>query len=137
MVILKEDKHIMFEQYKVLIDSAEKNSDRRISQNNIYLTLNLAFLSFLTITEIKIWFFILMSIIGLLISLIWYLTIDNYSKRNKVKFEIINNFEEHFHELYKEEWKRVELLTPLTKYEKNISIIFALIYVLIIIMNIL
>ena len=30
----KED--IKFEQYKIMIDSAEKNSDKRITQNNIY-----------------------------------------------------------------------------------------------------
>ena len=37
--------YIKLEQYKIFIESAEKNSDRRITQNNIYLTINLAFIS--------------------------------------------------------------------------------------------
>ena len=44
---MSEEKKIEFEQYKIFIDSAEKNSDKRITQNNIYLTINLAFVSYI------------------------------------------------------------------------------------------
>ena len=43
---MKEEKEIEFEQYKLFIESAEKTSDKRITQNNIYLTINLAFISY-------------------------------------------------------------------------------------------
>ena len=46
-----------FEQYKLFIESAEKNSDKRITQNNIYLTINIAFISWLTwVNELNVFF---------------------------------------------------------------------------------
>ena len=51
-----EKKDYRFEQYKILIESAEKNSDKRITQNNIYLTINLAFLSYI-LSKSEICFF--------------------------------------------------------------------------------
>lgn len=114
------------EKYKVFIDSAEKNSDKRINQNNIYLTINLAFISYISTHIVDIRQNIIMTIIGILICLVWFCTINNYAKRNKVKFDIIN--ESEFGSLYKEEWKRVSILTSLTTYEKISSIIFIILY---------
>lgn len=73
-------------------------------------------------------------IVGLIICAIWFLTIVNYSKRNKVKFDIIN--ESEYGKLYKEEWKRISILTPLTLYEKISSGIFALLYIALFIIKI-
>ena len=125
---------IKFEQYKIMVDSAEKNSDKRITQNNIYLTINLAFLSYiLTIKKLSI--IILGSIVGIVICIIWFLSILNYCKRNKIKFDIINELEEDFGYLFKEEWKRISVLTPLSIYERIISIIFMIIYIVVPIIN--
>lgn len=126
---MKRNKEVMFEQYKMFVESAEKTSDKRITQNNIYLTLNLAFLSVLTSQSLDEKLSLLTSIIGVVVSVIWFLTIINYSKRNKVKFDIINEYEEEFNDLYKEEWKRMGILTPLSTYEKLIAIIFILVYI--------
>ena len=120
---------IRFEQYKIMIESAEKNSDKRIKQNNIYLTINLAFLSYV-LTISNLYRVIIASFIGIIICIIWLLSITNYCKRNKVKFDIINNIEDKIGELYKEEWKRISVLTPLSIYERIISIIFIIIYVI-------
>ena len=128
----KED--IKFEQYKIMIDSAEKNSDKRITQNNIYLTINLAFLSYiLTIKELPN--IIIGSLIGIIICIVWFLTILNYCKRNKVKFDIINELEEDVGSLFKEEWKRISILTSLSIYERILSLIFIIIYVAVLILN--
>ena len=125
---------IKFEQYKIMVDSAEKNSDKRITQNNIYLTINLAFLSYiLTIKKLSI--IILGSIVGIVICIIWFLSILNYCKRNKIKFDIINELEEDFGYLFKEEWKRISVLTSLSIYERIISIIFMIIYIVVPIIN--
>lgn len=85
---MKEEKEIEFEQYKLFIESAEKTSDKRIKQNNIYLTINLAFISYISTQNFDIKQTIIMIIIGILICAIWFCTINNYSKRNKIKFEI-------------------------------------------------
>lgn len=124
---MSDKKEIEFEQYKLFIESAEKNSDKRIMQNNIYLTINLAFISYIAIQQSDLKQNIVMLIIGIIICLIWFLTINNYSKRNKVKFDIIN--ESDYGSLYKEEWKRISVLTALTVYEKTSAIIFILLYI--------
>lgn len=126
---MKRNKEVMFEQYKMFVESAEKTSDKRITQNNIYLTLNLAFLSVLTLQDLNKSLSILTSVVGVIVCIIWFLTIINYSKRNKVKFDIINELEEEFNDLYKEEWKRISVLTSLSTYERLISIIFAFVYI--------
>lgn len=126
---------IKFEQYKIMIDSAEKNSDKRIQQNNIYLTINLAFLSYI-LTLKNLPQIIITSVIGIAICIIWFLSILNYCKRNKVKFDIINEIEEKFGLLlFKEEWKRISVLTSLSIYERIISVIFIIIYLALPIMN--
>lgn len=124
---MKEEKEIEFEQYKLFIESAEKTSDKRITQNNIYLTINLAFISYISTQNFDIKQAIIMIIIGILICAIWFCTINNYSKRNKIKFEIIN--ESEYGKLYKEEWKRISVLTSLTTYEKISSLIFIILYI--------
>ena len=124
-----------FEQYKLFIESAEKNSDKRITQNNIYLTINLAFISYIGIGGFDLKQNIIMTIIGILICIVWLCSINNYAKRNKVKFEIIN--ESEYGNLYKEEWKRISILTPLTTYEKVSSVIFIILYITLLIINLL
>lgn len=116
-----------FEQYKLFIESAEKNSDKRITQNNIYLTINIAFISYISTKVLDLKQNIIMTIIGILICIVWLCTINNYAKRNKVKFEIMN--ESEYGTLYKEEWKRINILTSLTTYEKISSVIFIILYI--------
>ena len=129
---MKEENEL--EKYKTFIESAEKNSDRRVNQNNIYLTINLAFISFLCTQNLDLKHNIVVLIVGLLICIIWFLTIINYSKRNKVKFDIINESEHG--KLYQEEWKRISVLTSLTTYEKLSSIIFGILYIALFIVKI-
>lgn len=131
---MNDKKEIELEQYKIFIESTEKNSDRRINQNNIYLTINLAFISYICTQDLDLKHNLVVLIVGLIICGIWFFTIINYSKRNKVKFDIIN--ESEYGNLYKEEWKRVSILTPLTVYEKISSGIFALLYIALFIIKI-
>lgn len=129
---MKEENEL--EKYKIFIESAEKNSDRRVNQNNIYLTINLAFISFLCTQNLDLKHNIVVLIVGLLMCIIWFLTIINYSKRNKVKFDIINESEHG--KLYQEEWKRISILTSLTTYEKISSVIFGILYIALFIVKI-
>lgn len=131
---MSEQKEIELEQYKIFIESTEKNSDRRINQNNIYLTINLAFISYMCTQSLDFKHNLVVLIVGLIICTVWFFTIVNYSKRNKVKFDIIN--ESEYGKLYKEEWKRISVLTPLTLYEKISSGIFALLYIALFIIKI-
>ncbi len=117
------------EQYRMFVESAEKNSERRINQNNIYLTFSLALFSFISITNLNILPFYVLCILGIIISIIWFFTIDNYSKRNKVKFDIINEYEkENDLNWFIEEQKRISVLTNLSLLEKLLPIAFIVIY---------
>ena len=131
---MNDQKEIELEKYNIFIESTEKNSDRRINQNNIYLTINLAFISFMCMQNLDFKQSLIVLIVGIIICIIWFLTIINYSKRNKVKFDIIN--ESGYGKLYKEEWKRISILTPLTTYEKISSGIFAILYIALFIIKI-
>lgn len=119
------------EQYKMFVESAEKNSEKRINQNNIYLTFSLALFSFISITELdKLPFYILCTL-GIIISIIWLFTIDNYSKRNKVKFDIINEYEkENDLNWFVDEQKRISVLTNLSFLEELLPIAFIIIYLI-------
>ena len=50
--------------------------------------------SFLSITKLDDLYLYIFCVIGIFISILWFLTIDNYSKRNKVKYQIINEYEQ-------------------------------------------
>jgi hypothetical protein len=55
---MKKDKGILFEQYKLFVESAEKVSDRRQNSNNFYLTLNsvlVSFTGYLSTVPFSIW----------------------------------------------------------------------------------
>ncbi len=124
---MEKNEVIEQEIYKTFIESAEKNSERRITQNNIYLTINLAFISYMCTQNLTLRYSIILLVIGLSICLLWFLTILNYSKRNQVKYDIIN--ESIYGKLYSEEWKRIKVLTSLTTYEKAGAILFAALYI--------
>lgn len=116
----------------MFVESAEKNSEKRINQNNIYLTFSLALFSFVSITGLDKLSFYILCMLGIIISIIWLLTIDNYSKRNKVKFDIINEYEnKNDLNWFVEEQKRILVLTNLSFLEKLLPIAFIVIYLII------
>lgn len=131
---MTEQEKIEFEKYKIFIESAEKNSEKRISQNNIYLTINLAFLSYILTQSFELIICVIANLIGIFICIFWFLTIGNYAKRNKVKFEIINA--SSYGSLYEEEYKRIAVLTSLSCFEQLTAIIFGILYIALLIINI-
>ncbi len=131
---MTEQEKIEFEKYKIFIESAEKNSEKRISQNNIYLTINLAFLSYILTQSFELIICVIANLVGIFICILWFLTIGNYSKRNKAKFEIINA--SPYGSLYEEEYKRIALLTSLSCFEQLTAIIFGILYIALLIINI-
>ena len=125
------------ENYKIFVESAEKISEKRANLNNIYLTFSLALFSFISVSKLNQVYFYILNILGILMSIIWFITIDNYSKRNKVKYEIINEYEnKNKLKWFSEEEKRISVLTNLTFLEKLLPIAFIIIHIIIIFINI-
>lgn len=124
------------EQYKIFVESADNNSNKRINQNNIYITIEIAIISYLSITKLDDLYLYIFCVIGIFISILWFLTIDNYSKRNKVKYQIINEYEQQKNlNWFREEEKRIGTLTNLTVLEKALPIMMFVIFIVIMILK--
>jgi len=122
------------EQYKMFVESAEKISEKRVNQNNIYLTFSLFIFSFISVSTLPQKTLYIFCALGIIIAITWFFTIDNYRKRNKVKYAIINEYEkENGLKWFAEEEKRISVLPDLTFLEKILPVIFIVIYIIILI----
>jgi hypothetical protein len=107
-------KQHLFEQYKMLIESIEKTSDRRLLANNTFIAINSAIFTLIGLTfQIESLnkdasFRMLLSIIGILISIIFFFLIRSYKQLNSGKFIVVHEIEDHLPlRLYKYEWKKL------------------------------
>lgn len=95
------EKQIMFDQYKLLVDSAHRGEERRSMSNNVFLGVNSLIASFLVkpISEIfniknqDLPISILFSLVGILVAFEWLKVNSSYKKLNFINFEMIDNFE--------------------------------------------
>ncbi len=143
--ILNEREDILFEQYKLYVDTAERVSDRRQNSNNFFLTLNsvlLAFTGFLTTLSFAFWHAII-AIAGVSISVLWYLTITSFRNLNSEKFRVIHKIEEKLPvKLFDDEWEELgrgnnmQKYIKISKVEQGIPIIFFVLYILVLIIMI-
>jgi len=81
----------LLEQWKTCVEMANCNSERRISTNNVYITVNAAIIALISFTfDYKS---ILLSMVGAIVSILWLNSIISYKKLNSVKYQIINEIE--------------------------------------------
>ncbi len=99
----------LLEQYKIYVQSAENVSARRVASSRYLLTLNIALVTLYGIQSegfVQSYWAILVPILGILVSLLWYQIIKSHSDLNTVKFKIIHQLEEHLPvALYAYEWQ--------------------------------
>jgi len=147
-VIKEEDygdkyKSHLLEQYKLCLTMADKNSSRRATANNFFLSLNTALITVIGILSrlgasfvtFYPWWIVAASVAGILLCWIWIVTIRCYKELNEAKFKIINAIERKLPvAAFEAEWK---CLNPdnnskypqLTRVERWIPLIFAALYV--------
>ena len=117
----KEDKKIIFEEYKIYVQTAENNSNRRQTANNFFLSFNSILISgtgFLIATTGKLWL-ILLCLVGIISSFLWVTTINSYRQLNSGKFKVIHDLEEHLpYALFKKEWDYLGKGEIRKKYKK-------------------
>ena len=101
----------LFEQYKMYVEGMEKTSDRRQNANNYFVTINAALVSLLGIIlstnyfENKKLLGLALSILGLLISIVFWFLIRAYKQLNTGKFTVIHEIEKQLPlALYAHEW---------------------------------
>lgn len=142
----KYHEHLL-EQYKLYVEMADKVSERRQSANNYLLTVNSILVSLFGIlsgfgssVEQRIWW-VFLPVAGLLVSITWATLIRSYRQLNSGKFKVIHKIESQLPAaLYDSEWKilgegRGKQYLPFTHVEQFVPWIFAVLYILLIIVG--
>lgn len=134
-----DEKKTVLEIYKMLIDMADKVSQRRQNANNFYLSVNTALTgasAYLATTapNSPINVFIL-SIAGFLVALLWKRNIDSYKDLNSGKFQVIDEIEKALPiAAFTAEWQFLErgrnrrLYRPFHTVEILVPFIFAAVH---------
>lgn len=157
LYIQNEEKYLdhLLEQYKLFLEMTDKISDRRTNANRFFILLLFAIFTVystllsLTIEKNKsailldkhifIYFFITVAVIGVLFSILWFVTINSYKQLNAGKFSVILEMEKELpYECYGKEWvylgegKDIKKYYQFTKVEKFVPILFFIIFLVII-----
>ncbi len=140
------NKDAYVEQYKLLLDSTERNTDRRQTANSYFLTLNTGVCAILgyilskdAVQEIKYLYWIL-PIAGILLSIFWHRLVTSYRQLSTAKFDIIHQVEAKLpFSIYKAEWialgegKDKKIYVPVTNLEIWIPKLFIAMYSLLLV----
>ena len=127
----------LLEQYKLYVQSAENVSSRRVQSSRYLLTLNAALVALYGFHSVGFgqnsWALVV-PIIGMPVSILWFLIIKSHADLNGIKFEIIHELEGHLPAaLYKYEWQLAEKgrgksYRAVTNIEKCIPLAFFLLH---------
>ena len=88
----------LLEQYKLYVQSAENVSARRVASNRYLLTLNAALVALYGVQSANFgqgYWTLLIPVIGIPVSLLWYLIIKSHADLNRIKFKVIHELEQH------------------------------------------
>ena len=136
----------LLEQYKLYVQSAENVSSRRVISNRYLLTLNAALVALYGLQSANFgqgYWTLLIPVIGIPVSLLWYLIIKSHADLNRIKFDVIHEFEQYLPAaMYKHEWRLAEegqgkAYRAVTAIERWIPILFAVLHVVLAVMIIL
>ena len=136
----------LLEQYKLYVQSAENVSARRVASNRYLLTLNAALVALYGLQSANFgqgYWTLLLPVMGIPVSLLWYLIIKSHAGLNRIKFKVIHELEQHLPtEMYKHEWRLAEeghgkAYRAVTTIERWIPILFAVLHVVLAVMIIL
>ena len=136
----------LLEQYKLYVQSAENVSGRRVASNRYLLTLNAALVALYGVQSANFgqgYWTLLIPVIGIPVSLLWYLIIKSHADLNRIKFKVIHELERHLPAtMYKYEWHlaqegRGKTYRAVTTIEQWLPILFAALHIVLGIMVIL
>jgi len=131
---------LLFEQYKIAVEMADRISARREGANKLFLSANSIILVFIVTRQELSNIHIFIGIFGIVLSYIWASIIQNYRSLNSAKYAVILEMEEKLPwKVYGDEWKKLKeggdkkVYAKLTVVEKKLPHIFLVFYVFIII----
>lgn len=137
------DKSILLEQYKVFLQTSEDLVSRRQNVNNFYISINSALMAAfgiiwaLDILPIyKFFTGMLLSIVGIILSISWIKLLASYGDLNSSKMKIISYIEKQLPaSLYDAEWAALSDKLNKRKYvsftnsEKRVPLLFIIVYI--------
>lgn len=135
-------KHFL-EQYKIYLNIFDNTSDRRAKSNEFFLGLNTAIIGIMGYVETRALpqestIFTLIPLAGIAICLCWHRIISSFHQLNSAKFKVIYALEKKLPaSLFETEWhllgggKDRKKYYPFSQIEKNIPIIFIIVYVIV------
>ena len=102
----------LLEQYKLYVQSAENVSARRVASNRYMLALSAAIVALYGLLYANIdpgASALMIPLVGIAVSLVWFAIIKSHADLNRVKFHIIHELEEHLPaSVYRHEWLLAE-----------------------------
>ena len=133
---MEDKKDTVLEQWQTCVDMANSVSQRRDTMNNLFVTLNIAMVAaFSIVWDIKS---ILISCAGIVICIVWLVSINNYRLLNKAKFEVINEMEKKLQmQPFADEWNKLKEnknYRDSTTIEQILPLMFIILYVVGVIM---
>jgi hypothetical protein len=100
------------ELYKLIVEMADRVSQRRQAANSFYLTLNTLIFgstAYVRTVDVPAPTVFALSTAGILASLLWSAGISSYKTLNTAKFSVIHEIEKTLHfQPFAEEWKRLD-----------------------------
>jgi hypothetical protein len=137
-----DTRKILFEEYRLFVDSTEKAIARRQVVNNFFLTANTILLSALGVMTKQafentraLYMLIPLGIVGILLCVNWQGIIKNYRQLNAAKFKVIHSLESRLPAaLFKAEWAALgkgedsKKYKPISKTEERVAMVFMILY---------
>ena len=136
----------LLEQYKIYVQSAENVSARRVVSNRFMLTISAALVALYGLQSANFgqgYWTLLIPVMGIPVSALWYLIIKSHADLNHIKFKVICELEQHLPAaMYKHEWKLAEegqgkTYRAVTNIERCIPILFSILHIVLAVMIIL
>ena len=127
----------LLEQYKLYVQSAENVSARRVASSRYLLTINAALVALYGLQSENLglsYLTLLVPIIGIAVSVLWYLIIKSHADLNRIKFDLIHQIEQHLPaRAFEYEWHLAEegqgkTYRAVTTIERWIPILFVLVH---------
>ena len=129
----------LLEQYKLMVQSAENVSARRVQSSRYLLTLSSALMALYGLQSAgfgEAYWTLLVPVIGIPVSALWFLIIKSHADLNAIKFQVIHELEPHLPaEVYRYEWQLAEqgrgrTYRAVTAIERWLPVMFAVLHVI-------
>ena len=143
--ISNEDKHLLLEQYKIMIDTSEKLMERRQSMVSLYITICTALIAFIGASFafgnllITAAITLLTGVITIILCYNWRSSLGSYELNNEGKFEVINQIEKHLPaDMFECEYRynKMKGIRSYSAREKVLPVIFMFVGVALILLSV-